>query len=409
MARSSTSASPRRATASPARPNAGLLKGKIHYMAPEQALGGVVDRRADVFAVGAILYHLLSGAPPFDGPNQLAVLSGSPRGSRRCRSRRTVPAPVARVVMRALAIAPDARFATAAELQAAIESAMIESRLTCTQAHVAEFVAEHGASRTASRKEAIDLALSAAAERARVRDVLRPNPDKSATGVLASAADFQRRGEVSVGSRPSSILLPSPACRSRLYRPSPSGSIDVVVVDTPSHKGKVVLVAAVLLVVGVAAGAVATFFVASAPRRAAAELGERSLLRNRRRAATSAVALDDLRRRSTSRASIRIRCPPPSSSDGRRQRSRSTSVAPTATSPLRRTARPPRHIEEEQVWVLGSARSASRSSRAWPSQLPRRLNPPPIEETARSLMDQGDDLRNKGDLKARAETLPGRE
>src|SRR5207247_8603507 len=54
--------------------NAGLLKGKIHYMAPEQATGRHVDRRADVFSLGAILYHLLSGKPPFDGANQLAIL-----------------------------------------------------------------------------------------------------------------------------------------------------------------------------------------------------------------------------------------------------------------------------------------------------------------------------------------------
>ena len=143
---------------------------------------------------------------------------------------------------------------------------MIESRLTCTQAQVAAFVAEHGGTRTASRKEAIDLALSAAAERARVRDVLRPNPDKSATGVLASGADFQRSGEVSVGSRPSSIPPPmlEPAAMPGLVpNPPPSGSIDVVVVDTPPKKGKVVLVAALLLVVGVAAGAAAMFFFAT--------------------------------------------------------------------------------------------------------------------------------------------------
>ena len=54
--------------------NAGVLKGKIQYMAPEQAVGKSIDRRADVWAMGAILYHLLSGKAPFDAPNQLAVL-----------------------------------------------------------------------------------------------------------------------------------------------------------------------------------------------------------------------------------------------------------------------------------------------------------------------------------------------
>src|SRR6185437_5310470 len=44
--------------------NAGVLKGKIQYMAPEQALGRVVDRRADLWAIGVSLYHLITGKPP---------------------------------------------------------------------------------------------------------------------------------------------------------------------------------------------------------------------------------------------------------------------------------------------------------------------------------------------------------
>ncbi len=240
--------------------NAGLLKGKIHYMAPEQALGGVVDRRADVFAVGALLYHLLSGAPPFDGPNQLAVLQRLTSRQPPMPLSNAVAPQVAAVVRRALAYSPDARFATAAELQAAIESAMIETRLTCTQAQVADFVAAHGASRTASRKEAIDLALSAAAERARVRDVLRPNPDKSATGVLASGAEFQRTGDVVVGERHSSV--PPVAALPQVPPPAPSSSIQVDVDVPRSNTGKILAIvgAAVFLIAAIAAAA---FFVGS--------------------------------------------------------------------------------------------------------------------------------------------------
>ena len=54
--------------------NAGQVKGKIRYMAPEQAVGGAIDRRADLWAVGAILYHLLSGKPPYDGENDVQAL-----------------------------------------------------------------------------------------------------------------------------------------------------------------------------------------------------------------------------------------------------------------------------------------------------------------------------------------------
>ena len=44
----------------------GVLKGKLHFMAPEQALGDTVDRRADVWSVGAMTYYMLAGHGPFD-------------------------------------------------------------------------------------------------------------------------------------------------------------------------------------------------------------------------------------------------------------------------------------------------------------------------------------------------------
>ena len=52
----------------------GQVKGKVRYMAPEQAMGRTIDRRADVWAIGAILYHMLSGKPPYDGETDVQAL-----------------------------------------------------------------------------------------------------------------------------------------------------------------------------------------------------------------------------------------------------------------------------------------------------------------------------------------------
>jgi serine/threonine protein kinase len=52
----------------------GILKGKFGYMAPEQVIGRAIDHRADVFAVGILLYELLTGHRLFAGRNDLAVL-----------------------------------------------------------------------------------------------------------------------------------------------------------------------------------------------------------------------------------------------------------------------------------------------------------------------------------------------
>ncbi|RYE83341.1 MAG: serine/threonine protein kinase, partial [Myxococcales bacterium] len=53
----------------------GVLLGSPLYMAPEQARGDAVDHRADMYSLGCTFYHLLTGAPAFDGPTPLAVVT----------------------------------------------------------------------------------------------------------------------------------------------------------------------------------------------------------------------------------------------------------------------------------------------------------------------------------------------
>jgi serine/threonine-protein kinase len=166
--------------------NSGVLKGKIQYMAPEQALGRSVDRRADIWAIGAILYHLLSGRPAYEGDNQLATLhllgSGRP----------PVPLPdsvhpsIRAVVRTALSHAPEGRYPTAAAMREAIEDAMVEAMVPTTTSDVAAFATEHVAERAEKRRQSIELALAAAAERQRIEELLRPPSDRSSTGFTSA-------------------------------------------------------------------------------------------------------------------------------------------------------------------------------------------------------------------------------
>src|SRR5262245_32694165 len=55
--------------------NAGVIMGTASYMSPEQAKGRSVDRRADIFAFGCVLYEMLTGRPAFDGEDVAEILS----------------------------------------------------------------------------------------------------------------------------------------------------------------------------------------------------------------------------------------------------------------------------------------------------------------------------------------------
>ena len=148
--------------------NAGLLKGKIQYMAPEQAMGRPLDRRADVWAVGACLYYLLSGVPPFDGENQLATLHMLTGGNPPPPLPTSVPVPVRDLVFRALAFDPSQRTPSAADMQRQLEQAMLACGAYTMTNDVAAFVARELGDRAEARKHAIDVALNAAATRAQI-------------------------------------------------------------------------------------------------------------------------------------------------------------------------------------------------------------------------------------------------
>jgi len=162
--------------------SAGVLKGKIQFMAPEQAFGKPVDRRADIWAIGAILYFLLAGRTPFAAETEIQSLSLLSSGRPPPPLPPSVHPAVREIVQRALARDPAQRFANATEMQMAIEAAMVASNAVTTTAGVAAFIHEHMADRAQRRREGLDLALSAAAQREKVARMLERAGADSASG-----------------------------------------------------------------------------------------------------------------------------------------------------------------------------------------------------------------------------------
>src|SRR3954470_7369426 len=97
----------------------GLLIGTLRYVAPEQIRGEEVDRRTDVYALGVVLYQMLTGRVPFDGPTDFLILKAQLEETPSPPSAVVsgVPAWLDRIVLKALAKAPADRFQTVDELR----------------------------------------------------------------------------------------------------------------------------------------------------------------------------------------------------------------------------------------------------------------------------------------------------
>lgn len=84
----------------------------LHYLAPEQFAGGVVDGRADVYAVGALLFHMMQGVAP---PKSQGRTAPPPLGG--------VPEPIRSIAQHCLQPDPDRRYATGHDLFQALATA----------------------------------------------------------------------------------------------------------------------------------------------------------------------------------------------------------------------------------------------------------------------------------------------
>jgi serine/threonine protein kinase len=104
----------------------GLPVGTPEYMAPEQLRGGDVDQRADLYALGAVLYELLTGVAPFEGetPYDVAAKVLNARLMPPSVQVPDVPVAIERVVLIAMARQPSVRYSTAADMEQALRDAL---------------------------------------------------------------------------------------------------------------------------------------------------------------------------------------------------------------------------------------------------------------------------------------------
>ncbi|WP_224363528.1 serine/threonine protein kinase [Hyalangium versicolor] len=233
----------------------GVLKGKYPYMSPEQASGQSIDARSDQFALGVVMWELLTGRRLFKGETDLMTL----RLVKDCQVplpsqiNSTLPPGLDDVVMRALAPTPDKRYPDCGALRLALEDYIIQLRLPASTAHLSAYLRELYAERIAA--EADPAKLDALAEDADLDSKEKSSPSgRSRSGLPGHPSTPSRAAQPGTRSRHSvdALIGPAPTPRHEQTR----GTQSLGKPDGASRRFPVVPVAvgcaAVLVIAGAA-------------------------------------------------------------------------------------------------------------------------------------------------------------
>ena len=92
--------------------------GSVHYISPEQAKGGRVDSRSDIYSLGVVMYEMMTGRPPFDGETPVSVAIQHINGKATLPSslNPNIPGGLEQIIIKAMAREPGKRYATAAAM-----------------------------------------------------------------------------------------------------------------------------------------------------------------------------------------------------------------------------------------------------------------------------------------------------
>lgn len=134
---------------------AGILKGKIAYMSPEQAMGKAIDTRTDIFAAGILLYEMLTGQKLFTGESQFEVLKKIRTTAVKADTLPdTIPEKLREIMAKALASNVEDRYQTAGDFQIDLTRYLYSSYADFSPRKIAELVQDLFKEEIAEEQEA---------------------------------------------------------------------------------------------------------------------------------------------------------------------------------------------------------------------------------------------------------------
>ncbi len=228
-------------------------KGNIAYMAPEQAKSALnLDARADVFAVGLVLWELLAGRRVWEGLSEADVLAKLAEEAPMPALRSVVPdIPEAldAICAQALAKIRDDRFDSAEDLRAAIEKATKTLNLKTTPGEIAEFMTSLFDDERAKMRSIVEEALASNAELSGALPRVRPRPPQSSGHQFVDVETDPKLWAAARSPESDPALASAP-------RPAPPRIVEVVrIEEKPSRDSRFTLLVggAVLVAIAVVA------------------------------------------------------------------------------------------------------------------------------------------------------------
>ena len=92
--------------------------GSVHYISPEQAKGGRIDNRSDLYSLGVVMYEMMAGRPPYDGESPVAIAIQHINGGALLPStlNPNIPGGLEQIIMKNMALEPNSRYNTATQM-----------------------------------------------------------------------------------------------------------------------------------------------------------------------------------------------------------------------------------------------------------------------------------------------------